>query len=111
MGHRTRGSIWLELMLQDASIKQSSVASTLTAVSARAMLAAIDRGRTRPCLRTRGWAAGRCTDMLRASDTRSADFSDFASAGAGVEQITRVGCAHGFGSGVHVQLEVDAPHV
>lgn len=40
MGDRTREAIRLELMLEDASIKLSAVASSLTRVSARAMPAA-----------------------------------------------------------------------
>lgn len=48
MGDRTRDSIRLELMLEDASIKLSSVASTLTTVSARVMLAAMVEGERDP---------------------------------------------------------------
>jgi transposase len=48
MGDRTRESIRLELMLEDASIKLSSVASTLTTVSARAMLSALIDGERDP---------------------------------------------------------------
>ena len=48
MGDRTRESIRLELMLEDASIKLSSVASSLTTVSARAMLAAMIAGERDP---------------------------------------------------------------
>src|SRR3954453_23802677 len=44
MGDRTREAIRLELMLEDASIKLSAVASSLTTVSARAMLAALSDG-------------------------------------------------------------------
>ena len=44
MGDRTREATRLELMLEDASIKLSSVASSLTTVSARAMLAALIDG-------------------------------------------------------------------
>jgi transposase len=44
MGDRTREAIRLELMLEDASIKLSAVASSLTTVSARAMLAALIDG-------------------------------------------------------------------
>lgn len=44
MGDRTREGIRLEMMLEDASIKLWSVASSLTAVSARAMLAAMIEG-------------------------------------------------------------------
>src|SRR4051794_2064729 len=48
IGDRTRESIRLELMLEDASIKLSSVASSLTTVSARAMLAAMIDGERDP---------------------------------------------------------------
>ena len=44
MGDRTRETVRLELMLEDASIKLSTVASSLTTVSARAMLAAMIDG-------------------------------------------------------------------
>jgi transposase len=44
MSDRTRESIRLEMMLEDASIKLSTVASSLTTVSARAMLAAMIDG-------------------------------------------------------------------
>ena len=47
MGDRTRETVRLELMLEDASIKLSTVASSLTTVSARAMLAAMIEGETR----------------------------------------------------------------
>jgi transposase len=45
-GDRTRETVRLELMLEDASIKLSTVASSLTTVSARAMLAAMIDGET-----------------------------------------------------------------
>ncbi|SDZ14094.1 Transposase [Geodermatophilus africanus] len=48
MGDRTREATRLELMLEDASIKLSSVASSLTTVSARAMLAALIEGERDP---------------------------------------------------------------
>ena len=48
VGDRTRESIRLELMLEDASIKLSSVASSLNTVSARAMLAAMIDGERDP---------------------------------------------------------------
>jgi transposase len=48
MGDRTRDTTRLELMLEDASIKLSSVASSLNTVSARAMLAAMIDGETDP---------------------------------------------------------------
>ena len=50
MDDRTREMTRLELMLEDASIKLSSVASKLTTVSARAMLAAMIDGQTNPLL-------------------------------------------------------------
>ena len=46
IGDRTRETVRLELMLEDASIKLSTVASSLTTVSARAMLAAMIEGET-----------------------------------------------------------------
>ena len=48
MGDRTREMVRLELMLEDASIKLSSVASSLKTVSARAMLTAMIDGETNP---------------------------------------------------------------
>lgn len=48
MGDRTRETTRLELMLEDASIKLSSVASSLTTVSARAMLRAMIAGQRDP---------------------------------------------------------------
>jgi transposase len=45
-GDRTRETVRLELMLEDASIKLSTVASSLNTVSARAMLAAMVEGET-----------------------------------------------------------------
>jgi transposase len=50
MGDRTREVTRLELMLEDASIKLSSVASSLTTVSARAMLMAMIVGERDPRL-------------------------------------------------------------
>jgi transposase len=47
-GDRIREATRLELMLEDASIKLSSVASSLTTVSARAMLAAMIEGERNP---------------------------------------------------------------
>ncbi len=47
-GDRTRDTMRLELMLEDASIKLSSVASSLNTVSARAMLGAMIDGETDP---------------------------------------------------------------
>jgi transposase len=48
MGDRTRELVRLELMLEDASIKLSSVVSSLKTVSARAMLTAMIEGETDP---------------------------------------------------------------
>jgi len=48
MGDRRRDIVRLELMLEDASIKLSSVASSLKTVSARAMLTAMINGETDP---------------------------------------------------------------
>jgi transposase len=48
MGDRTREVTRLELMLEDASIKLSSVAASLTSVSARAMLTAMIAGERDP---------------------------------------------------------------
>ena len=46
MGDRTREMVRLELMLEDASIKLSTVASSLKTVSARAIMAAMIDGET-----------------------------------------------------------------
>ncbi len=48
MGDRTREITRLELMLEDASVKLSSVAASLTSVSARAMLSALIDGESDP---------------------------------------------------------------
>lgn len=48
MGDRTREAVRLELMLEDASIKLSAVASKLTTVSARVILAAMIEGESDP---------------------------------------------------------------
>ena len=48
LGDRTREIVRLELMLEDASIKLSTVASSLKTVSARAILAAMIDGETDP---------------------------------------------------------------
>ena len=58
MADRTREIVRLELMLEDASIKLSSVASSLTTLSARAMLAAMINGETDP-LRLANMAKGK----------------------------------------------------
>lgn len=46
MGDRAREMVRLELMLEDASIKLSTVASSLKTVSARAILVAMIDGET-----------------------------------------------------------------
>ena len=48
MGDRTREITRLELMLEDASVKLSAVAASLTSVSARAMLGALIAGESDP---------------------------------------------------------------
>jgi transposase len=48
MGDRTRELVRLELMLEDASIKLSSVVSSLKTISARAMLTAMIAGEANP---------------------------------------------------------------
>ncbi|MGY1829050.1 IS110 family transposase [Geodermatophilus sp. SYSU D01180] len=50
MGDRTREATRLELMLEDASIKLSAVASSVTTVSARAMLGALIAGERDPAV-------------------------------------------------------------
>ncbi len=50
MGDRTREATRLELMLEDASLKLSVVASSLTTVSARAMLNALIAGERDPAV-------------------------------------------------------------
>ena len=50
MGDRTREITRLELMLEDASIKLSSVAASLSSVSARAMLTALIAGERDPAV-------------------------------------------------------------
>jgi transposase len=63
MGDRTRDTVRLELMLEDASIKLSSVASSLNTVSARAMLTAMINGETDP-LRLADMAKGRMRSKI-----------------------------------------------
>ena len=58
MGDRRRDIVRLELMLEDATIKFSSVASSLKAVLALAMLTAMINGETDP-LRLADLAKGR----------------------------------------------------
>ncbi len=50
IGDRTRDVTRLEQLLEDASIKLSSVASSLTTVSARAMLVAMVNGQRDPLI-------------------------------------------------------------
>jgi transposase len=62
IGDRTREAMRLELMLEDASIKLSAVACSLTTVSARAMLGALIAGERDPRVlgqlaKGSGWAA------------------------------------------------------
>lgn len=64
MGDRTREAIRLEMMLEDASIKLSSVASSLTTVSARAMLAAMIDGERDPLVLAE-MAKGRMRKKIR----------------------------------------------
>jgi hypothetical protein len=59
MGDRSREMVRLELMLEDASIKLSSVASSLKTVSARTMLTAMIDGETNP-LRSPIWRRAGC---------------------------------------------------
>jgi transposase len=63
MGDRAREIVRLELMLEDASIKLSSVASSLKTVSARAMLTAMINGESDP-LRLADMAKGEVSDLL-----------------------------------------------
>ena len=58
MGDRTREIVRLELMLEDASIKLSSVVSSLKTVSARAILTAMIDGESDP-LRLADMAKGK----------------------------------------------------
>ena len=58
MGDRAREIVRLELMLEDASIKLSSVASSLKTVSARAILTAMINGESDP-LRLADMAKGK----------------------------------------------------
>ena len=69
MGDRTRDTMRLELMLEDALMKLSAVASSLNTVSARAMLAALIRGETDP-LRIADLAKGRMRVKIPTSPRR-----------------------------------------
>ena len=69
MGDRTRETIRLELMLEDASIKLSAVASSLNTVSARAMLTAMIDGETDPLViadLAKGRMRGKIPDLAQA---------------------------------------------
>ncbi len=71
MGDRTREAIRLEMMLEDASIKLSSVASSLTTVSARAMLGAMIDGERDPLALAqlaRGRMRSKIPDLAQALD-------------------------------------------
>jgi transposase len=65
MADRTRGITRLELMLEDTSVKLSSVAASLTGVSARAMLGALISGESaiRGCWPI--WPRARCGPRFR----------------------------------------------
>ena len=103
MGDRTRETIRLELMLEDASIKLSSVASSLKTVSARAMLTAMIDGETEPGsarqLGERQDAAqdpgpGPGADWNLRGSSCPAGQVDAAAAGAGRAGAGRAGCGH-----------------
>ena len=69
MGDRTRDVTRLELMLEDASIKPSSVAASLTSVSARAMLTALIAGERDPQVLAQ-LAKARCGSRFRSWSRR-----------------------------------------
>ena len=103
MGDRTRETVRLELMLEDASIKLSSVASSLKTVSARAMLTAMIDGETNPVQLAnlaKGKMRRKIPDLAQALDwnlRRSpcpAGQVDAAAAGAGRAGAGRAGCGH-----------------
>ena len=95
-GDRTRDTIRLELMLEDASIKLSSVASTLNTVSARAMLGAMIDGETDPLI-------------LARARTR-ADAAQDPGLGAGVDRnLRRRPCGVGEGDAAAVAVGYQAP--
>jgi len=60
MGDRTRETTRLELMLEDASIKLSAVASSLNTVSARGHADRDDQRGDRPGWSSRTWRRARC---------------------------------------------------
>ena len=71
MGDRTREATRLELMLEDASIKLSSVASSLTTLSARVMLTAMIEGESNPLVlaeMAKGKMRAKIPDLAQALD-------------------------------------------
>jgi transposase len=71
MGDRTREATRLELMLEDASIKLSSVASSLTTLSARVMLTAMIEGERDPLVlaeMAKGKMRAKIPDLAQALD-------------------------------------------
>lgn len=71
MGDRTREAVRLELMLEDASIKLSAVASSLTTVSARVILAAMIEGESDPLVLAqlaKGRMRSKIPDLAQALD-------------------------------------------
>jgi len=71
MGDRTREAIRLEMMLEDASIKLSSVASSLTTLSARVMLQAMIEGERDPLVlaeMAKGRMGRKIPDLAQALD-------------------------------------------
>jgi transposase len=76
MGDRTRDVTRLEQLLEDASIKLSSVASSLTTVSARAMLVAMINGQRDPQVlaeMARGRMRAKIPDLREALDGHFTD--------------------------------------
>ncbi len=73
MGDRTREITRLELMLEDASVKLSTVASSLSTVSARAILAAMIAGERDPLVLAdlaKGRMRSKIPDLAQALDGR-----------------------------------------
>jgi transposase len=71
IGDRTREAVRLELMLEDASIKLSAVASSLTTVSARVILAAMIEGESDPLVLAqlaKGKMRAKIPDLAQALD-------------------------------------------
>ena len=76
MGDRTRDVTRLEQMLEDASIKLSAVASSLSTVSARAMLGAMVAGQRDPTVlaeMAKGKMRGKIPDLREALDGHFTD--------------------------------------